>query len=113
MTQQRYEREKKMVADFPKGAVVRVRDPGGFIPSVESKVRDRLGEVAGHQIPTPNPIITFYAIGRKKEHQQVFRSPNADLEIVADEQEIAAWRAEVEAKKISAAKSLKRRLAVK
>lgn len=102
MTQQRYEREKKMLADFPEGTIVRVRDPDGYIAAVASKIRDRLGEVTGHQIPTPNLIVTFHAIGRKIRHQMVFRfQPERDLEIVTDEQEIAAWRAAVEVKKVS------------
>lgn len=100
MNQQRDEREKKMLADFPKGTIVRVTDPGQFISPVASKIQDRFGEVTGHQMPTPNPIVAFHAIGRKNDWQQVFRSPSQDLEIVADEQEIAAWRAAVEVKKV-------------
>ena len=92
MHQDRKEREEKILLRYPNGAIVRVTDPDDFNASVASKLRERLGEVTGHQIPTPNPIVTFYAVGRKKEHCQVFRTPFRDLEIVVDMCAIADWR---------------------
>lgn len=100
MSEQRQEREQKMLQDFPKGAIVRVKDPDAYIASVASKLRDRLGEITGHQMPTPNPIVNFRANGRKTEHRKVFTTPDRDLEIVTDEQQIAAWREAVKASEL-------------
>jgi hypothetical protein len=103
----RDERERKMLEDFPKGVIVRVIEPEGYISSVANKIRNRLGEVTGHQFPTPNPIVTFPAIGRRKEFRMVFAyRPHRELEIVTDAQAVAARRAAVDAKKEPAAKPL-------
>lgn len=89
----REERERKILEDFPKGTIVRAKEPDGYVSSVASKIRDRLGEVTGHQVPTPNPIVTFPAMGRRKEYRMVFaHQPHRDLEIITDAQEIARWR---------------------
>lgn len=95
----RTEREQKMLADFPKGAVVRVKasEVDGYITSIANKLRDRIGEITGHQCPTPNPIVTFHAVGRRKEYRHVFAVPSHYIDQVTDDAVIEEWRQEVAA----------------
>lgn len=111
----REERDKKTLDDFPKGAIVRVKgdEIDHYITSVANKLRDRIGEITGHQNPTPNPIVTFFAIGRRKEFKAFF-SRGSGLELIEDRALIASWRNEVDAKRAKTAKvAIKRKEASK
>jgi hypothetical protein len=87
------EQDQQRIDAYPRGSVVRVKDPESFIPSVASKLRDRLGEVTGHTFPYGNPVVCFPAIGRRQELRQPFSAGIlSNLEIVNDEAVIAPWR---------------------
>jgi len=103
------EKEKQKLADYPVGTVVKVKDPDGYIASVASKLRDRLGEVTGHTQPSSNPVVCFHAIGRRQEFRQAYSFGSvSELEVVTDAETIAQWRAAVkETKEKAAAKAEK------
>lgn len=97
-------RSDAFLQTYPVGQVVRIADISGWKAEIVPKIRDRMGEVAGHQAYSLNPIVTFPAIGRRSVFNKVFSNPLSDLVIVRDAAEIAAWREEVEATAARAAK---------
>lgn len=67
------------MSKFPKGSKVRVKTPEDHIAEVRRKVTDRVGEVTGHQFPTPNPIVKFAKEGRRKEFTKAFYDRDLEL----------------------------------
>lgn len=102
-------------AMFPKGSFIRLNpsDIESYIEAVASKLRDRVGEVTGYTYPYSDPIVTFYAIGRRKQHIQSFSHCSGKLEIVVDEKEIALLREEVAETAAKAEKAQVKKLALR
>lgn len=57
------------MSDFKKGDFVKIKDSevDGYISSVKSKIRNRVGEITGFSYPNGHPIVIFRAFGRRKE----------------------------------------------
>lgn len=57
------------MSEFKVGDAVRIKEEEilGYASAIQSKIRNRVGEVIGHSYPNGYAIINFPACGRKKE----------------------------------------------
>ena len=75
------------MTNFKVGDLVRIKDSeiDDYTRPIQSKIRDRTGEVTGFSYPNQYPLVTFHASGRRKEFRFGIVHPSR-LEIARNEE---------------------------